>query len=180
MALRTADDRTRGALAAAGALLVAGAAVLSGCVQQTAPAPPGQAAQITPGMGFFLNSTEDEGLKLAYGRANSDDVWLMLQCQPGSRKVEVLDMRHGNARRGDMLVLTSGKMQSALAPDLQPNPEAGGALAVAHATPGLPALDNFRHTGALAVKLGRREYALTATPGEKVQIARFFSGCEKK
>ena len=181
MAPRRAHDRTRAALAAAGALLAAGAAVLAGCVQQRAPAPSGQAAQVAPGMGFFLNSTEDEGFKLAYGRANSDDVWLMLECRPGSRKIEVFDMRHPKARARDMLTLASGKMQSALPISVAPDGASGeGVIAQAHATPDLPALDSFRHSGAMRVKLGGREYALTATPGEKAQIARFFNGCERK
>jgi hypothetical protein len=41
-------------------------------------------------------------------------------------------------------------------------------------------LDGFRRTGAVAVKLGSREYALNASAGEKPQIARFFSACERK
>ncbi len=107
MALHTADDRTRSALLAAGAFVVACAAILAGCMQQGAPAAPGQAAQMQPGMGFFLTRNDDEGLKLAYGRDGADEVWLMLQCKPGSRKLDVFDVRHGNARKGDMLTLTS-------------------------------------------------------------------------
>jgi hypothetical protein len=180
MALRTADDRTTVALAAAGALLVGSAAILAGCMQQRAPAPPGQTAQVQPGMGFFLTSTEDEGLKLAYGKDGSDDVWLMLQCKPGSRKVEVYDQRHPNARKGDLLTLSSGKMQSAIPTTLEKDESGDGALVLAHTSPDLPALDGFRRTGALAVKLGSREYALNATPAERPQIARFFNGCERK
>ncbi len=131
-------------------------------------------------MGFHLDSTEDEGFKLAYGRANSDDVWLMLECRPGSRKVDVFDMRHPKARAGDMLILVSGKMQSAVAISVEPDVSSDGVTVQAHATPDLPALDGFRHSGALQVKLGGREYALTASPGEKAQIARFFNGCERK
>jgi hypothetical protein len=180
MALHTADHRTRAALAAAGALLVATAAILGGCMQQRAPAPPGQTAQVQPAMGFYLTSTEDEGLKLAYGREGSDDVWLMLQCKPGSHKVEVYDQRHPNARKGDLLTLSSGKMQSAIPTTLEKDESGEGALVLAHTSPDLPALDGFRRTGALAVKLGSREYALNATPAEKPQIAKFFNGCERK
>lgn len=185
MALQTAaDDRTSAALLGAGALLMAVAAVLAGCVQQREPPAAGRTAQAEPGpiqsgMGFFLSSDTGEGAKLTYGRANSDDVWLMLQCQPGARKIDIVDARHPQAKKGDLLVLTSGKLQSALPAELQPDEANGGALAVAQASPGLPALDGFRRTGDLAVKLGAREYALTATAGEKGQIARFFSLCEK-
>jgi hypothetical protein len=180
MALHTVDSRRPGALAAACALLVAGAAVLAGCVQQRAPAAPGQTAKTQPGMGFFLDRNEDEGWKLAYGKDGSDDVWLMLQCKPGSRKLDVLDQRHPKARKGDLLTLSSGKMQSAVPTVLEADESGDGPLVVAHTTPDLPALDGFRRTGALAVKLGSREYVLTATQAEKPQIAKFFSGCERK
>jgi hypothetical protein len=178
MALHTADDRTKPAIAAAGALVAA--AILAGCVQQREPPAPGQTARTEPGMGFFLTSTDDEGAKLTYGRANSDDVWLMLQCRPGSRKVDIFDARHPGARKGDMLTLTSGRVQSALAPTLEPNPAINDGVVVrAQVTTDLPALDGFRQTGAVAVKLGSREYALSASAGEKAQIARFFSACER-
>jgi hypothetical protein len=181
MALHTAVDRTRAALVAAGVLLVAGAAVLEGCMQQRAPSPPGQAVQLRPGMGFFLSRDADEGWKLAYGQANSDNVRLMLECQPGSRKIDLFDLGHAAARKGEMLTLTSGKVQSAIAAGVEPD-EAGGdrSVVIVHTTPDLPALDGFRHSGLLAVKLGSHEFALTASPAEKPEIARFFSGCEKR
>jgi hypothetical protein len=180
MALHTADDRTTGALAAACALLVAGAAALAGCVQQRAPAPPGQTARAEPGMGFGLSSNPDEGLKLVYGRDGTDDVWLMLECRPGSRKIDLIDVQHPKARKGQMLTLTSGRVQSALAPTLETNEEGEGVDVIAHTTPDLPALDGFRRTGQIAVKVGDREYALSATAAEKARIAKFFSGCERR
>jgi hypothetical protein len=180
MAMHAADDRTRTALAAAGALLLAGAMILAGCVQQRGPAPPGQTAQVQPGMGFGLSSTPDEGLKLVYGRAGTDDVWLMLECRPGSRKIDVVDVEHPKARKGQMLTLTSGRVQSALSPTLQTDEEGEGVDVIAHATPDLPALDGFRRTGQIAVKVGSREYALSASEAEKPRIAKFFNGCEKR
>lgn len=179
MGVRMSDARNGGAVATAGALLVAVAA-LAGCMAQRTPPSPGQTAKVEPGMGFFYMRNEDEGAKLAYGRANTDEVWLMLQCQPGSRKVDILDTRHSGGRKGEMLILTSGKMQSALPATFQPDEAAGGNVAMAEATPGLPALEGFRRTGAIAVKLGAKEYALSASRGEKAEIARFFSVCEKK
>jgi hypothetical protein len=180
MALRIAHDRTRAALLAAGALLVAGALTLAGCVQQRGPAPPGEEAATQPAMGFGLSSTEDEGLKLVYGRDGTDDVLLMLECKPGTRKITVVDVGHPKARRGQMLTLTSGRMQSALPPTLETNEEGEGVVVNAQATPDLPALDSFRHTGSIAVKLGSKEYALNASPAEKPRIAEFFRGCERR
>lgn len=175
MALRTADDGTRSATLAAGALLVA---VLTSCADQQAPAPPGVAARL-PNEGFFFNQDGGEA-KLAYGRANSDDVRLMLSCQAGQRQVEITDAAHGEARKGDQLVLTSGKARSALAADVETNEESGGKLVIAHADSALPALDGFRRSGDIAVKLGAKAYALSATAGERTAIARFFSVCDRK
>jgi hypothetical protein len=179
MALHTADEKARAAVLAAGAVLVAGTAALCGCMEQKPPPPPGQPAQASPGEGFFLNR-EDDRVSLAYGRANSDDVRLMLECRPGGKEIEITDAGHRDARKGEMLVLTSGKMQSALPATVAADAEGGGNLAVAHADPALPALDGFRRTGALSVKLGAREYALNASGTEKALIARFFSACERK
>lgn len=178
MALHTADDRTKAALLAAGALLVAGALALEGCVQQRGPAPPGKTT--APAMGFGLSSTEDEGLKLVYGRPGTDDVTLMLQCKPGARQIEVIDVEHPGARKGQMLILTSGKVQSILSPTLETNEEGQGVVVSAHATPDLPALDGFRRTGSISVKVGSKEYALSASPAEKPKIAAFFRGCERR
>ena len=175
MALRAADDRTRSAILAAGAVLVA---VLAGCVEQGGPPPQGKAARL-PNEGFFFDQDGGEA-KLAYGRANSDDVRLMLSCEAGKRQVEITDAAHGEARTGDMLVLTSGTARSALPASVETNEESGGKLAVAHADVDLPALDGFRRSGAIAVKLGAREYALSTTAAERPQIARFFSACERK
>jgi hypothetical protein len=175
MAIRTADDRTGAAILAGAALLIA---VLAGCMAQQAPAPPGQAARL-PSEGFFFAQDGGEA-KLAYGRANSDDVRLMLTCQAGKRLVEITDAGHGEARKGDVLILTSGKTRSVLAANVEINDESGGKLAIARADPALPALEGFRRSGALAVKLGSREYALSATVGEQAAIARFFSVCARR
>jgi hypothetical protein len=181
MALHTADDRTKAALLTAGAVVVAGALTLAGCMQQRAPAPPGQTAQIRPGMGFGLDRNEDEGWKLSYGQANTDNLLLMLECKPGSRKIDVFDLDRPKTRNGAILTLSSGKVQSALPVSVEADDGSeDGALVVAHATPDLPALDRFRHSGAIRVKLGSREFALSANASEKAQIAKFFNGCERR
>jgi hypothetical protein len=148
-------------------------------MQQRAPAPPGAASTLSPKAGFFFNSA-DGVATLAYGLPNSDAVTLMLHCDVGTRAIEITDAGHRNAKTGQMLVLASGNVQSALPVKIASDEESGGALAVAHASPDLPALDGFRHTGAIAVKMGERQYALTASADEKVSVARFFSACERK
>jgi hypothetical protein len=174
MAPRTADDGTGSAILAAGALF----AVLAGCVAQSGAAAPGGPARL-PDEGFFFDQDGDEA-KLAYGRANSDDVRLMLRCEAGKRRIEITDAVDDAAKTGDRLVLASGKARSALPASVEPNAETGGKLAIAHADPALPALDGFRRSGAITVRLGPREYALSATARERPAIARFFSVCERR
>jgi hypothetical protein len=188
MALQTAaTTATRDAVArraiglgaAVGASLVAGAAILSGCMQQRAPAPPGVAATVGPKAGFFFNRTDDV-VTLAYGLPNSDAVTLMLHCEAGKRAIEITDAGHRDAKAGQMLTLASGHVQSALPVKLASDEESGGALAVAHASPDLPALDGFRRTGLISVKMGEHQYVLIASGDEKSGIARFFAACERK
>jgi hypothetical protein len=175
MAPPTADDRTRSATLAGAVLFVA---VMAGCMAQRAPAPPRIQARL-PSEGFFFNRDDGEAT-LAYGRADSDDVRLMFRCEAGKRLVEITDAGHGEARTGDVLVLTSGKARSALPVSVEANDESGGKLAIAHADPALPALDGFRRTGDIEVSVGSRRYGLSATAGERAEIARFFTACDRK
>ena len=55
---------------------------LAACAHQPAP-------QALPGMSWSLHDVEGEGSKLAFGAPNSDNVALMLVCQPGSGRIEV-------------------------------------------------------------------------------------------
>jgi hypothetical protein len=43
------------------------------------------------------------------------DVRLMLTCQAGQRQVEITDVAHDEARKGDLLLFASGKVQAAFA-----------------------------------------------------------------
>ncbi|HEY4029264.1 MAG TPA: hypothetical protein VGM25_02890 [Caulobacteraceae bacterium] len=176
MALRTADDRTRSAALAGGALLVV---VLAACVAERTPAPPKVAAGL-PHEGFGLDSNPDEGLKLVYGVEGTDNVTLMLECQPGSRKIAVIDFDHPDAQRGQALTLASGQTRSVLEPTLETNEEDGGMIVTGHVTPDLPALDGFRRSGRIAVSVGSKGYMLSATTTERLKIERFFSGCDRR
>jgi hypothetical protein len=64
------------------ALSLAAVCLLSACAHQAPPA-------AMPGMAWSLNNVEGEGAKLAFGAPNSDNVALMLVCQPGSGRIEV-------------------------------------------------------------------------------------------
>lgn len=184
MALRAASRKTvETSIVTIGAALAGLAGVLAGCMQQR-PVPPAQTplpAPLASGGGFFFSHDKDEGAKLVYGRAGSDDVWLMLLCRPGTHDIEITDARHASVKRGQMLVLESGQVQSPLPVKVEQNGVvADGALAIAHAPTSLPALDAFRHTGAISVKLGAEQYRLAASAREKLQVSRFFTACERR
>jgi hypothetical protein len=175
MALGAANDGTRSPSPGARVLF---AVLLAGCVAQQAPAPPGQTARL-PDEGFFFDQ-EGSDARLAYGRANSDDVQLMLRCEAGQGQVEITDAVLGEAKTGDLLLLISGKAKSALPARVETNEESGGRLAIVQADTSASALDGFRRSGVIAVRLGTRQYELSATASEKAAIARFFSLCDRR
>ena len=168
-----------GAVAAVAAILLGLAAVLAGCVQQHEPARPGVSTRLETGPGFFFNRDEDVA-SLAYGLPQSDNVTLFLQCEAGKRRVEIMDGGHRDAKSAALLTLSSGGVESKLPAGLEPDEENGGTLAVAHASSDLPALQAFRKTGVISVKLGVRQYVLTASTIERPTVARFFAVCERK
>ena len=178
MALRTADDGTGAALAAAGFLLLASAATLAGCVQQREPGPAGGAARLEAKEGFFFNGDREQA-SLAYGAPNSDAVDFMLACTPGSRRVDITDVTH--AREGQMLALTSGSDAIELPIKVVADQAAGDQIAVANGPTDLRPLRTFRQTGRITVTLKpARPMALTASTPEQAEIARFFAVCERK
>ena len=179
MALHAAADRrTSAAVVAAGAALSALAAVLAGCMER--PAPVAAGPTLEPGYGLYF-SLDGDRAKLAYGQANSDDIALMLECERGSRTVEITDVAPAKSRESQpMLILASGKMISPLPARTQANEEGEGVLAMAQAPTSLPALDGFRRTGSISVRYAGRQHGLSATARERAQVARFFTVCERK
>ena len=105
----------------------------------------------------------------------------MLQCDKGSREVQIIDAAKVPPKaKGPMdLTLASGAAVSQLRAQTGPD-ETGVTLANAHAPSSLAAFMGFRRTGALSVKVGDGAYALTATPAELITVAKFFAVCERK
>jgi hypothetical protein len=149
------------------------AALLAGCgVQDRQPQ-----ARLSPGYGLFFNQDSDSA-SLAYGRANSDEVGLMLQCVKGSRQVEVSDVVRSSLFQPDKakLTLVSDGQTSSLAATLSQD-EAGAPLARARTSADNPVLKGFRHSGKIAVRLASGRYSLAATAPERTNIARFLTAC---
>lgn len=154
------------------------AAALMGAVLALAACAGGEPApdaRLGPDYGFHFHQ-DDESATLAYGRANSDDVGLVLQCDLGSHLVTVSDVvRVG---RPDTLHLASGSSRAALRIESAPDPS-GLPLAQARADLDLPALREFQRTGRIAVALGDVRYGVSATPVERTAVQRFFEACSK-
>lgn len=118
---------------------------------------------------------EGSGAKLAYGQANSDNVGLMLQCEKGSRVVEVSDTVRSSP--APTLTLVSGKASSNVKVSVEPGP--GAAVAVGQTPVATPALAGFRKSGKLAVSYAGLRYDMTVKPNEQASVRRFFAACEK-
>ena len=97
-----------GCIAAIGLTLGA----LTGCATDHKPVA-GQDAGDDAAFGLAFNENPDEGAKLTFGRPDSDDLKLMLECKPGSGRVEIFQFS-GPERSGPMN-LASGARTTRLA-----------------------------------------------------------------
>lgn len=155
------------------AVAIGGALAATGC---TSGSGGDQAVQTTMPADFgFHFLDEGEAAKLAYGQANSDNVGLMLQCQKGSRTVEVSDMVR--SAPAPVLTLASGARTTQVKVDIEPGP--GAAIAVGRTALTAPALAGFRQSGRLSVSYAGLRYDMATKPNERASVQRFFSACEK-
>ena len=150
---------------------IAAAAALGACSQDTRQAP--FATAQTPGFGLFYLD-EGASAKLAYGEANSDNVGLMLQCQKGSRMVEVSDAVRSSP--APTLTLASAGRTSALKAEVQS--AEGASIVTAHAPAASPALAGFRQSGRIEVSYAGLRYGVAARPQERASVERFFAACD--
>ena len=127
------------------------------------------------GMAWSLHHAEGEGAKLAYGQPASDNVLLMMTCQPRSGQVLVsLTAPAGDAPA--MIELSSKGRSSRLAGDLAPG-MGDGAIIEAKASAIDPALASFARTGDLAVVEGDHSAKLPAGRAERAAVSDFFDQC---
>lgn len=142
--------------------------LLAGCSHQAG------LASLPPDMGLYFNRS-GQTASLAYGRANSDAVGLMLQCQAGSGQVDVSD--NARSAKATQLTLTSGKARTDL--PARVDASTGQPTLWAKASTEAPALRAFRKSGSIAVSSRGGGYGLTARAEEKARIERFFETCER-
>lgn len=139
----------------------AAACVLSACATQNAP-------NLMGGMAWTFDENPSDGAKLAFGAPNSDNVVIMMTCEPRSGEVQVWLSGDETHR----VELRSGRQVAQLSP--QPSGEGfSGMQAKARAAD--PVLANFSRTGQLSIALAGRTTPLPAA----AEGRRFVESCRK-
>lgn len=125
------------------------------------------------GFAWTYQNNEGEGPKLAYGAPASDNVVLMMTCEPGARRVDV-SLMGGSPKAG--LTLVSGDARQTLKADLVSSPGVGQMIQ-AVARPASAPLAGFARTGDLSLIDRGRTVDFGASPSERPGVARFFEAC---
>lgn len=129
-----------------------------------------------PGMAWSLNHAEGEGAKLAYGQPQSDNVLIMMTCQPRSGRV-LVSMTAPLDAPSDAIEIASRDHNSRLAADATPGMGEGASYVEAQAAVTDPALTSFAATGDLAVMANGRKSPLPVRGPERRAVNDFFAAC---
>ncbi|WP_340647578.1 hypothetical protein [Phenylobacterium sp.] len=129
-----------------------------------------------PDMAWSLNHAEGEGAKLAYGQPQSDNVLIMMTCQPRSGQV-LVSMTAPMDAPSDAIQLVSRRQNSRLAAEATPGMGEGAAYVEAKASITDPALASFASTGDLSVVANGRKAALPVRGPERGAVNGFFASC---
>ena len=144
-------------------IVVAGACLsLGGCAHEQAPA----------GFAWSFQENPGEGVKLAYGQPRSDNVLLMMTCEPGSARVQLSAL---SGAGGEAIVLTTGEGRDRF--EGEASVFGGAPLVEAEAVADARSLRAFARTGDLALMDGRRRIDVAAAPAEQAGVKRFFRAC---
>lgn len=122
-------------------------------------------------MAWTLHDAEGEGVKLAYGQPASDNVVLMMTCQPRSGRVLVALAAQADAPR--LIELSSKRQSTRLAGELAPSPASAMLEATAPASD--PTLQSFARTGDIAVGDGAEKLPVRRV--ERLAVSDFFDRC---
>ncbi len=128
---------------------------------------------VTPGFAWSYQNHEGEGPKLAYGAPASDNIVLMMTCEPGAQSVDI-SLLGGSPKDG--MTLTSGDARDTLRGDLIASPGMGQMIQ-ASAHPDSAPLARFARTGDLSLVDRGRTVNLDASPMERAGVWRFFEAC---
>lgn len=113
-------------------------------------------------------------MKLAYGRANSDDFRLAMTCAPGSGKLSLLQAATPGATT---IILESGGDTERFAALREPAGVVDGDVLVADSPAAIPVFQRFRTLGWLATWQGQRREVLAAHPATRSVVETFFAVC---
>ena len=119
-----------------------------------------------PVMGWSVHH-EGALAKLAFGVANSDQLALMLSCQPGDRTAVVY---------GDVLPETAGVIQAGLTPQAL-DPLSGGEADESRISLADPALKGLASIGRMTVRGDAGLFQLAATSEERRMVGDFLAYC---
>ncbi|MFN3559575.1 MAG: hypothetical protein EON96_11440 [Caulobacteraceae bacterium] len=121
---------------------------------------------VQTGMGWHL-SQEGGMAKLAYGVENSDQLALMITCEPGHAQAVV----YGDVQPASPRLIQAAMTETAI------DPLDGDLAAESRISLRDPTMQNLVRRGRLAVEGDAGQFQLTATRDERVLIDRFFSYC---
>jgi hypothetical protein len=141
-------------------------AALAGCAT-----PPPPAAD--PAMRWAFDPSGSDGARLAFGRPQTDDVPVMLTCQPGSGRVRI-SAAAPSAAASPVLKLSSKAVSSRTTGRIDGADPLGPRLE-AEAPVGNPALAAFSATGQLVVEAGGA--VIAAPAGDPAPVRSFFAAC---
>ncbi len=129
-----------------------------------------------PGMAWSLNHAEGEGAKLAYGQPQSDNVLIMMTCQPKSGQV-LVSMTAPIDAPSNAIQLASRRQTSRLAAEATPGMGEGAAYVEAKAPVTDPTLASFASTGDLSVVANGRKGPMPVSGAERSAVNGFFASC---
>ncbi len=129
---------------------------------------------VTSGFAWSFQDNEGEGPKLAYGAPASDNVVLMMTCEPGSPRIAV-SLLGGSPGGG--VILASGGAREQLRGELIASPGVGQMIEASTWSTSAP-LTRFARTGNLSLTDRGRTVKLDASPTERRHVTRFFEACQ--
>ena len=123
----------------------------------------------------FGYDDKGETAALAYGRPNSDELALMLECPKGSGKVELSDTVFDQKTKAIELVSDGRKTTVPVQAEATEGP--ADQILMGHLSSSAPALQALRRSGVLRVANGGKRYTITVAPEQRAGVERFFKEC---
>ncbi|MCC7267050.1 MAG: hypothetical protein IT546_06880 [Caulobacteraceae bacterium] len=127
-------------------------------------------------MTWTLHATREEGVKLAYGQPNSDNVVVMMACQPRSQNVRLSAPAPAGAP--PQVTLVSRGERQLLSGQLGPAGGAGGQLVEVAVPTNSKPLQGFASGGELSLVMGETSTKVNADRRARAAVSTFFATCK--